>query len=112
MERTHEIGIRRAVGASRRDVTVQFLAEALLMTFSGGAAGVLLGLLVSGGVSSYAGWATKVSAGAVFLGFAVSVAVGLVFGIYPPAGPQASIPSTPSATNEAPSERSSPIPCF
>ncbi len=83
MERTHEIGIRRAVGATQRDVTVQFLAEALLMTLSGGLAGILLGLLVSGGVSSYAGWATKVSPGAVILGFAVSVAVGLVFGIYP-----------------------------
>jgi putative ABC transport system permease protein len=83
MERTHEIGIRRAVGATQRDVTVQFLAEALLMTLSGGVAGILLGLLVSGGVSSYAGWATKVSVGAVLLGFAVSVAVGLVFGIYP-----------------------------
>jgi putative ABC transport system permease protein len=83
MERTHEIGIRRAVGATQRDVTVQFLAEALLMTLSGGLAGILLGLLVSGGVSFYAGWATKLSVGAVLLGFAVSVAVGLVFGIYP-----------------------------
>ena len=83
MERTHEIGIRRAVGATRRDVTVQFLAEALLMTLGGGLAGILLGLMVSGGVSAYAGWATQVSVGAVVLGFAVSVAVGLVFGIYP-----------------------------
>jgi ABC-type antimicrobial peptide transport system permease subunit len=83
VERIHEIGIRRAMGATRRDVTLQFLAEALLMTLSGGLAGILLGVLVSGGVGSYAGWATKVSAGAVVLGFAVSVAVGLVFGIYP-----------------------------
>jgi putative ABC transport system permease protein len=83
MERTHEIGIRRAVGATRRDVTVQFLAETLLMTLSGGLAGILLGVLVSSGVGAYAGWATKVSAGAVVLGFAVSVAVGLGFGIYP-----------------------------
>jgi len=83
MERTHEIGIRRAVGATRRDVTIQFLAEALLMTLSGGVAGILLGLVVSSAVSSYAGWATKVSVGAVLLGFAVSVTVGLVFGIYP-----------------------------
>jgi putative ABC transport system permease protein len=83
MERTHEIGIRRAVGATQRDVTVQFLAEALIMTLGGGVVGILLGLLVSGGVTSYAGWATKVSVGAVLLAFAVSVAVGLVFGIYP-----------------------------
>jgi putative ABC transport system permease protein len=83
LERTHEIGIRRAVGATQRDVTVQFLAEALLMTLSGGVAGILLGLVVSGAVSAYAGWATKVSLGAVVLGFTVSVAVGLLFGIYP-----------------------------
>jgi ABC-type antimicrobial peptide transport system permease subunit len=83
MERTHEIGIRRAVGATQSDVTLQFLAEALLMTLSGGVTGILLGILVSGGVSSYAGWATQVSAAAVLLGFAVSVAVGVGFGIYP-----------------------------
>jgi putative ABC transport system permease protein len=83
MERTHEIGIRRAVGATQSDVTLQFLAEALLMTLSGGVTGILLGILVSGGVSSYAGWATEVSAAAVLLGFAVSVAVGVGFGIYP-----------------------------
>jgi ABC-type antimicrobial peptide transport system permease subunit len=66
------------VGATRRDVTLQFLTESLLMTLSGGAAGILLGVAVSFGITAYAGWSTSVSLAAV-----VSVAVGLGFGIYP-----------------------------
>jgi putative ABC transport system permease protein len=83
LERTHEIGIRRTVGATRRDVTFQFLTESLLMTVSGGVTGILAGVFVSWGITAYAGWSTRVSAGAVFLAFLVSVAVGLGFGIYP-----------------------------
>jgi putative ABC transport system permease protein len=83
VERTHEIGVRRTVGATRRDVTLQFLTETLLMTVSGGIAGIVIGVAVSIGISSYAGWATYVSATAVTLAFVVSFAVGLVFGIYP-----------------------------
>jgi ABC-type antimicrobial peptide transport system permease subunit len=83
LERTREIGIRRTVGATRRDVTMQFLAESLLMTVSGGAAGILTGALISWGITLYAGWSTRLSLLAVFLGFTVSVLVGLVFGIYP-----------------------------
>jgi putative ABC transport system permease protein len=83
LERTREIGIRRTVGATRRDVTVQFLAESLLMTVSGGAAGILCGIAVSWAVTAYAGWSTHVSAPAVVLAVGVSLAVGLSFGIYP-----------------------------
>jgi putative ABC transport system permease protein len=83
LERTHEIGIRRTVGATRRDVTLQFLTESLLMTLSGGAAGILLGVAVSFGITAYAGWSTSVSLAAVVLALVVSVAVGLGFGIYP-----------------------------
>jgi putative ABC transport system permease protein len=83
LERTHEIGIRRTVGATRRDVTLQFLAEALLMTLSGGTAGLLVGIAVSWGITAYAGWATRVSPFAILLALSVSVAVGLSFGIYP-----------------------------
>ena len=83
LERTHEIGIRRTVGATRRDVTLQFLTESLLMTLSGGAVGILTGVAVSFGITAYAGWSTSVSLAAVLLALLVSFAVGLSFGIYP-----------------------------
>ena len=81
IERTHEIGIRRTVGATRRDVTLQFLMEALMMTLGGGAAGIAIGALVSLAITTYAGWATHVSVAAVLLGLGVSFVVGLVFGV-------------------------------
>ena len=83
VERTHEIGIRRTVGATRRDVTVQFLIESLLMTLTGGAAGIVLGAGLSFVITAYAGWATSVSPSAVALAFLVSFAVGVGFGLYP-----------------------------
>jgi putative ABC transport system permease protein len=83
VERTHEIGIRRAVGARRRDITAQFLAESLLMTLSGGLAGIVVGAGVSWLVTVYAGWATRISLLSILLAIAVSFAVGLSFGIYP-----------------------------
>jgi putative ABC transport system permease protein len=83
VERTHEIGIRRTVGATRRDVTVQFLIEALLMTLGGGAIGIVVGAAVSWGITAYAGWATRVSPFAIALGFFVSFGVGVIFGLYP-----------------------------
>jgi putative ABC transport system permease protein len=83
VERTHEIGIRRTAGATRRDVAVQFLIEALLLTLSGGALGIALGAATSWGVTAYAGWRTHVSALAVALAFAVSFLVGVIFGLYP-----------------------------
>jgi len=83
VERTREIGVRRTAGAKRRDVTMQFLIETLLMTVGGGVAGIVIGALVSVGISAYAGWSTYVSITAVLLGFVVSFLVGLVFGLYP-----------------------------
>jgi putative ABC transport system permease protein len=83
VERTHEIGIRRTAGATRGDITAQFLTESLLMTLGGGLAGILIGAAVSWGITAYAGWATRLSLGAVALAFLVSVAVGLGFGLYP-----------------------------
>jgi putative ABC transport system permease protein len=83
VERTREIGVRRTAGARKRDVTMQFLIETLLMTVGGGAAGIVIGAVVSIGISAYAGWATHVSVTAVLLGFVVSFLVGLVFGMYP-----------------------------
>jgi putative ABC transport system permease protein len=83
VERTREIGVRRTVGATRRDVTLQFLAETLLMTLSGGALGIVVGVMVSWGITAFAGWSTRVSPLSVVLGFFVSFVVGLGFGIYP-----------------------------
>ena len=83
VERTREIGVRRTAGARRRDVTMQFLIETLLMTVGGGVAGVVIGAVVSLAISAYAGWATHVSATAVLLAFVVSFLVGLIFGLYP-----------------------------
>ena len=83
VERTHEIGIRRTVGATRRDIAAQFLIEALMMTVLGGLVGIVVGAVVSVGITAYAGWATHVSPVAVALACGVSMSVGLVFGIYP-----------------------------
>ena len=83
VERTREIGVRRTAGATRRDVRLQFLVEALLMTVGGGAAGIVVGGLASVAIATYAGWPTHVSLPAVGLGVAVSLLVGLVFGLYP-----------------------------
>jgi putative ABC transport system permease protein len=83
VERTREIGVRRTAGAKRRDVTMQFLIETLLMTVGGGVAGIVIGAVVSVAISAYAGWSTHVSITAILLGFVVSFLVGLVFGLYP-----------------------------
>ncbi len=82
-ERTREIGLRKAIGAKRRDINLQFLAEAIALTFFGGLIGVILGWLVSYGVS-YSGLVkTQVSWLSVILAFGVSTAIGIIFGYYP-----------------------------
>jgi ABC-type antimicrobial peptide transport system permease subunit len=85
LERTHEIGVRRAVGATRLDVRLQFLTEALLMTLSGGVVGLAAGVGVSWAIAAYAGWTTHVSPFAVLLALGVSFLVGIGFGLYPAA---------------------------
>jgi ABC-type antimicrobial peptide transport system permease subunit len=82
-ERTREIGLRRAVGARRKDILLQFLIEALVLSVAGGIIGVVLG--VAG--SLFTGWTTElptsVSAFSVAVAFLFSAAIGLFFGIYP-----------------------------
>ena len=83
LERTREIGVRRAVGARRRDIVRQFLVETTLITTTGGALGVVFGVGLSQLVGRFAGWSTIITPGSVVLAFAVSVSVGLIFGVYP-----------------------------
>jgi len=83
LERTREIGVRRAVGARRRDIIRQFLVETTLITTTGGALGALVGVLISRLVGSFAGWSTITTPASIILAFVVSVSVGLVFGVYP-----------------------------
>jgi macrolide transport system ATP-binding/permease protein len=82
-ERTREIGIRMAIGARRVHVLLQFLAEAVLLSAAGGAAGIVVGVAISQIISHVAEWPTLVSPVAVLGGFWFSAAVGIFFGYYP-----------------------------
>lgn len=82
-ERTREIGLRKAIGAKRRDINIQFLVEAVMLTFIGGVVGVLLGWVISFGVSALGILQTTVSLSSVLLAFGVSAFIGIVFGYYP-----------------------------
>ena len=83
LERIREIGVRRAVGATRRDVLLQFLSEAVLISLAGGLAGILVGAGLSAGIRRFAGIQTIVTLLSVVLAFGVSATVGLAFGIMP-----------------------------
>ena len=82
-ERTREIGLRMAVGAHRLHVLLQFLGEAVLLSVTGGAAGILVGITASELISVVAHWPTLLSPAAVAGGFLFSAAVGIFFGYYP-----------------------------
>lgn len=82
-ERTREIGLRKAIGAKNKDISMQFLAEAVTLTFIGGVIGVILGWIISVAVSNFAGIATTVSISSVLLAFGVSAGIGIIFGYYP-----------------------------
>ena len=83
LERTREIGIRRALGARRRDVLAQFLVEAVMVSLIGGIIGVLLGYSISEIITLYAGWKTIVETWTIALAFGVAAGVGIGFGYYP-----------------------------
>ena len=82
-ERTREIGIRRALGAKRRDITWQFLAETGALSAIGGLMGIMLGIAIPIIVTQAAGIRTALSLWSVLLAFGISVATGIVFGLYP-----------------------------
>ncbi len=82
-ERTREIGLRKAVGACRKDIMSQFLIEAVVMTFTGGLIGIALGAGIAFILSIFAGWVTKVSFFSIILATTFSIAVGIGFGLWP-----------------------------
>jgi putative ABC transport system permease protein len=82
-ERTREVGIRRAVGAARRDIAAQFLVESSLLTSAGGVIGALVGVAGSLAIQALAGWPTALSPGMLLTGLVVAFAVGIGFGFYP-----------------------------
>lgn len=82
-ERTREIGLRKAIGANNKDIMVQFLIEAVLMSLIGGIAGILLGGGVAALITLLAGWAVKVSWFSIILATTFSLMVGVVFGLWP-----------------------------
>jgi len=82
-ERTREIGVRKALGARQRDVLLQFLIESATMALTGGAIGVLCGVIVAKLITLIVGFPTNVSAWSVFLGLFVATATGIFFGVYP-----------------------------
>ena len=82
-ERTREIGLRMAIGARRTHVLLQFLAESVILSVTGGIAGIIVGVLFSEMISIFTGWPTPISLAAVAGGFLFSAAVGIFFGYYP-----------------------------
>ena len=82
-ERTREIGIRRAIGAKRRDIMMQFLTESAFLSLAGGALGVGLGIAAATAVTNFARWPTMIQPASVVLAFGFATAIGLFFGYYP-----------------------------
>lgn len=82
-ERTREIGLRKAIGAKKKDITLQFLAEAVMLTFLGGVIGVGLGWVIALLVTQFTGIATQISLQSILLAFGVSAGIGIIFGYYP-----------------------------
>lgn len=85
LERTREIGLRRAIGARRVDVRSQFVVESFAISFLGGFAGIVIGIVLAKLVAAYAGWPTVITATSLIVSTGVSVAAGLISGIYPAA---------------------------
>lgn len=82
-ERTKEIGLRKAIGATRRDILWQFLIESIVVGIVGGAAGVMSGIVLAILLNTVVGWATSISPMSIVISFLFSLMIGLVFGVYP-----------------------------
>jgi putative ABC transport system permease protein len=81
-ERTREIGVRKAIGARRSDITWQFLLEAMTLTGAGGVLGILAGMTLTFVIRAF-GWYSTVPLWSVIVGFVASVSIGLFFGMWP-----------------------------
>jgi putative ABC transport system permease protein len=82
-ERTREIGIRMAIGATGADILTQFLIEAIILSMIGGLFGIMTGLMITMGLSAVIGWQPIITVRVILLAVAVSAAVGVFFGFYP-----------------------------
>jgi len=82
-ERTREIGLRKAIGAKSKDITLQFLSEATALTFIGGTIGIIFGWVTSIAITQFSDITTSVSLWSIFLAFGVSAFIGIIFGYYP-----------------------------
>ena len=82
-ERTREIGIRKAIGASSRDILLQFLFEAVILSIAGGLIGILVGVAISALIAVLAGWAFTFSLVTVVAAVVFSLIVGIIFGVWP-----------------------------
>jgi putative ABC transport system permease protein len=82
-ERTREIGVRRALGARKWDITMQFLVETLVLALGGGCIGVIIGIVVPFAVTQIAGMKTIVTLWSVLIAFGISAGIGVLFGLYP-----------------------------
>lgn len=82
-ERTKEIGLRKAIGARKKDILLQFLSESVVVSVVGGASGILLGWLITLTLTYFSGWQTYVTPDSIFLAFFFSAFIGILFGIYP-----------------------------
>ncbi|MDO6425756.1 ABC transporter permease [Thalassotalea sp. 1_MG-2023] len=83
LERTKEIGLLRAVGATQKDIQMQFMAESFTISILGGLIGVVFGILLSEAIALYSDWAVSWSLTAIILSFSICALVGLTFGVYP-----------------------------
>ena len=82
-ERTREIGLKKSIGARKKDISSQFLLESVVLTFVGGFIGIALGWIIAVLISKFAGINAQVSIQSVLIAFGVSAAIGIVFGYYP-----------------------------
>ncbi|MDG0968323.1 MAG: ABC transporter permease [Porticoccaceae bacterium] len=83
LERTKEIGLLRAVGATQKDIQIQFIAESFTISILGGILGIVFGILLSEIIAGYSEWAVSWSLGAIILSFSICSSIGLIFGVYP-----------------------------